>query len=69
MSDTQHIRNKLQYWNDYHHWKILALVLYFNYISFLTQTLTQHTCPNIKLQTLIISFLSVCDMYVEYYSV
>jgi len=31
MSDT---RNKLQYENDYEHWKILDLVLDLNYFSF-----------------------------------
>jgi len=67
MSDTH---NKLQYWNNYNHWKTLDSVLDLHYISFhtLTQRLIQQTFPNTKRRVSVISFLSVFDL-LEYYSV
>jgi len=67
MSDTH---DKLQYANNYNHWKILDLFLHLKYFSFSnpTQTLTRHTYLNTKAWALIISFLSVFK-YVEYHSV
>ena len=60
MSDTH---NKIEYGNNYNHWKISDLVLHLNYFSFssLNQTLTRYTCLNTKPWALIISFLSVFD--------
>jgi len=61
MSDTH---NKLQYENNYNHWKKLDLFIDLNYFSFSnpTQTLTPHTYLNTKQWALIISFHSVFDM-------
>ena len=44
MSDT----HKLQYGNNYSHWKIWDLVLDLKYFSFSTQTLTRNTYLNTK---------------------
>ena len=47
MPDTQ---SRLQYGNNYHHWKILDEVLDLNYFSFSNPnlTLTRHTYQNTK---------------------
>jgi len=59
MPDT----HKLQYGNNYNHWKIMDLVLDLNIIILFpttTQNLTRHTYP--KHHALIVSFLSVLHM-------
>jgi len=58
------IHDKLQYRNNYNHWKILDLLLDVNYFSFSNSNsnLTRHTYLNTNPKALIISFLSVFDM-------
>ena len=59
MSDTH---DKLEYANNYNHWKMLDLFTDLKYFSFSNPTLTRHTYVNTKPWALIISFLSVFDM-------
>jgi len=61
---TSDTHKKLQYVNNYNHWKILHLVLDLNYFSFHNpnQTLIRYTYWNTKPWALIISFLSLFDM-------
>ena len=57
MSDT----HKLQYGNNYNHWKILDLVLDLNYFSFSNPNPTH--LPKQQILSPIISLLSISDMY------